>query len=82
MKFLMLIIGAIIGGSGVGIWLLSDESKETSLSLSALPDTLQTRVQVAQSRFTEALKEGKRAGKESEQQSQLSLARLRSGEQS
>ncbi len=82
MKFLMLITGAIIGGSGVGIWLLSDDGKDTPLSLSALPDTLQARVQVAQSRFTEALTEGKRAGKESEQQTQLSLARLRSGEQS
>lgn len=82
MKFLILIIGAIIGGSGVGVWLLSDDGKETPLSLSALPDTLQARVQVAQSRFREALTEGKRAGKESEQQTQLLLARLRSGAQS
>lgn len=56
------LLGAVVGGSGVAAWLLSTPGTTNSVSQLAANE----RIQLLQSRFNEAVAEGKKAGTETE----------------
>lgn len=79
MKLLLLLIGLAAGTAGTASWLLALPERASESAVPTSPDSVRARVEVARTRFSEAIAEGQRAGAETEQRLKQELDSYRRG---
>jgi hypothetical protein len=79
LKFVLFVFGLAAGSAGAGAWLLSEPESGETQSPPLDPQSVQARVADLQVRFREALEEGRREGRQTEERLRHDLASYRIG---
>ncbi|MBV9281065.1 MAG: hypothetical protein JOZ41_13365 [Chloroflexi bacterium] len=76
-KLLIFAAGLAIGAGAATAWMLSEPEPGTATAPPLSPESLQARLQLLQVRFREALAEGERAGRQTEERLRRELEAYR-----
>jgi hypothetical protein len=78
-KLFLFLLSAAAGAAGATAWLVSEPSSPNEPEIPTDPESLQARLEELRIRFNEALAEGERAGRETEERLRRDLEAYRRG---